>query len=89
MSDVNAYRPTAMAQPLSGVATHKVWFPFLAQATGRGEVAVRTHFAKRPAIALASQRVAEALAALACVLHSAQRHDAGARGHTPVACLDR
>ena len=33
VSDVNAYRPTAMAQPLSGVATHKVWFPFLAQAT--------------------------------------------------------
>jgi hypothetical protein len=33
VSDVNAYRPTAMAQPLSGVATHKCWFPFLAQAT--------------------------------------------------------
>ena len=33
VSDTNAYRPTAMAQPLSGVATHKVWFPFLAQAT--------------------------------------------------------
>jgi len=33
VSDVNAYRPTAMAQPLSGVATHKVWFPFLVQAT--------------------------------------------------------
>jgi len=31
VSDVNAYRPTAMAQPLSGVATHKVFFPFLAQ----------------------------------------------------------
>ena len=31
--DDSAYRPTAMAQPLSGVATHKVWFPFLAQAT--------------------------------------------------------
>jgi len=31
--DPTAYRPTAMAQPLSGVATHKVWFPFLAQAT--------------------------------------------------------
>ena len=31
--DAAAYRPTAMAQPLSGVATHKVWFPFLAQAT--------------------------------------------------------
>ena len=33
VSDTNAYRPTAMAQPLSGVATHKVWLPFLAQAT--------------------------------------------------------
>lgn len=33
LSDTNAYRPTAMAQPLSGVATHKVWFPFLAQTT--------------------------------------------------------
>jgi hypothetical protein len=33
VSDTNAYRPTAMAQPLSGLATHKVWFPFLAQAT--------------------------------------------------------
>ena len=32
VSDVNSYRPTAMAQPLSGVATHKVFFPFLAQA---------------------------------------------------------
>ena len=32
IADVNAYRPTAMAQPLSGVATHKVFFPFLAQA---------------------------------------------------------
>ena len=31
VSDVNSYRPTAMAQPLSGVATHKVFFPFLAQ----------------------------------------------------------
>jgi len=31
IADVNAYRPTAMAQPLSGVATHKVFFPFLAQ----------------------------------------------------------
>tara|TARA_B100001094_G_scaffold310844_1_gene345906 strand:- start:5522 stop:9064 length:3543 start_codon:yes stop_codon:yes gene_type:complete len=33
VADTNAYRPTAMAQPLSGVATHKVWLPFLAQAT--------------------------------------------------------
>ena len=33
VSDVSAYRPTAMSQPLSGVATHKVWFPFLAQAS--------------------------------------------------------
>ena len=33
VSDTNAYRPTAMAQPHSGVATHKVWLPFLAQAT--------------------------------------------------------
>lgn len=31
VADVNSYRPTAMAQPLSGVATHKVFFPFLAQ----------------------------------------------------------
>jgi hypothetical protein len=31
VSDVNSYRPTAMSQPLSGVATHKVFFPFLAQ----------------------------------------------------------
>ena len=33
VSDINSYRPTAMAQPLSGVATHKVWLPFLSQAT--------------------------------------------------------
>ena len=33
VADVAAYRPTAMSQPLSGVATHKVWFPFLAQAS--------------------------------------------------------
>lgn len=33
VADVNAYRPTAMAQPLAGVATHKVWMPFLAQST--------------------------------------------------------
>ena len=33
VADVNSYRPTAMAQPLSGVATHKVFFPFLAQTT--------------------------------------------------------
>lgn len=32
-ADVNSYRPTAMAQPLSGVATHKVFFPFLARAS--------------------------------------------------------
>ena len=44
MSAASAYRPTAMAQPLSGVATHKVWLPFLAQASEdsvffrRGEV---------------------------------------------------
>ncbi len=31
--DTNAYRPTAMAQPLSGIATHKVSFPFLARVT--------------------------------------------------------
>lgn len=30
ISDPAAYRPTAMAQPLSGVCTHKVFFPFLA-----------------------------------------------------------
>jgi len=33
VADVNSYRPTAMAQPLSGVATHKVWMPFLAQSS--------------------------------------------------------
>jgi len=33
VSDVSAYRPTAMSQPLSGVASHKVWLPFLARAT--------------------------------------------------------
>lgn len=33
VADVASYRPTAMAQPLSGVATHKVWLPFLAVAT--------------------------------------------------------
>lgn len=44
MADTGAYRPTAMAQPLSGVATHKVWLPFLAEAAEdnvyfrRGEV---------------------------------------------------
>ena len=31
VADLNAYRPTAMAQPLSGVARHKVWMPFLAR----------------------------------------------------------
>jgi hypothetical protein len=33
VSDTSTYRPTAMAQPLSGVATHKVFFPFLARAS--------------------------------------------------------
>jgi hypothetical protein len=33
VSDVSAYRPTAMAQPLSGISTHKVWMPFLARAS--------------------------------------------------------
>ncbi len=33
VSDPTAYRPTVAAQPLSGVQTHKVWFPFLARAT--------------------------------------------------------
>jgi hypothetical protein len=33
VADTNSYRPTAMSQPLSGVATHKVFFPFLAQTT--------------------------------------------------------
>ncbi len=33
IADVNSYRPTAMAQPLSGTTTHKVWFPFLAQSS--------------------------------------------------------
>jgi len=32
-SDPAAYKPTAMAQPLSGGAIHKAWFPFLAYAT--------------------------------------------------------
>lgn len=54
VSDLNSYRPTAMAQPLSSVATHKVWFPFLAQSTSdnvyfrKGEVllVVVSRFAK-------------------------------------------
>jgi hypothetical protein len=33
VSDPTAYKPTAMAQPLSGGAIHKAWFPFLAYAT--------------------------------------------------------
>lgn len=33
VSHTNAYRPTAMTQPLSGVGTHKVFLPFLARAT--------------------------------------------------------
>jgi hypothetical protein len=33
VADVNSYRPTAMAQPLSGTTSHKVWFPFLAQSS--------------------------------------------------------
>jgi len=33
VSDTAAYRPTAMSQPLSGIATHKVLFPFLARAS--------------------------------------------------------
>lgn len=33
VADPTAYRPTAAAQPLSGVQTHKVWFPFLARAS--------------------------------------------------------
>jgi len=33
VADPNSYRPTAMAQPLSGQAVHKAWFPFLAYAT--------------------------------------------------------
>lgn len=33
VADPNSYRPTAMAQPLSGQAIHKAWFPFLAYAT--------------------------------------------------------
>jgi len=33
VSDVSAYRPTAASQPLSGVAAHKVFFPFLARAS--------------------------------------------------------
>ena len=33
VADPSAYRPTAMAQPLSNVVTHKVWMPFLARAT--------------------------------------------------------
>jgi len=36
VSDTSAYRPVAMAQPLSGIATHKVWFPFLARASADG-----------------------------------------------------
>lgn len=33
LADTNAYRPTMMAEGLSGVARHKVFFPFLAKAT--------------------------------------------------------
>ena len=33
VSNPVSYRPTVMAQPLSGVATHKVWLPFLAVST--------------------------------------------------------
>jgi hypothetical protein len=33
VADPAAYRPTAMAQPLSGQSVHKAWFPFLAYAT--------------------------------------------------------
>lgn len=33
ITDSNSYRPTAMAQPLSGPSTHKVYFPFLAVAS--------------------------------------------------------
>ena len=33
VADPASYRPTAMAQPLSGQAVHKAWFPFLAYAT--------------------------------------------------------
>ena len=32
-ADVNTYRPTAMAQPMSGAVRHKVFTPFLAKAT--------------------------------------------------------
>ena len=32
VADPASYRPTAMGQPLSGVAAHKVFFPFLARA---------------------------------------------------------
>ena len=53
-ADINAYRPLAMAQPLSGLATHKVWLPFLAVASAdsllyrKGEVllVVITRYAK-------------------------------------------
>jgi hypothetical protein len=33
VANPSSYRPTVMAQPLSGVATHKVWLPFLAVST--------------------------------------------------------
>lgn len=33
VADPTAYRPTVAGQPLSGVQTHKAWFPFLAKAT--------------------------------------------------------
>jgi hypothetical protein len=33
VSDTSAYRPTAISQPLSNPATHKVWMPFLAKTT--------------------------------------------------------
>jgi hypothetical protein len=33
VADPNTYRPTAMAQPMSNLVTHKSWMPFLARAT--------------------------------------------------------
>ena len=33
VADPSAYRPTVGGQPLSGVQTHKIWFPFLAKAS--------------------------------------------------------
>jgi hypothetical protein len=53
-ADVNSYRPTAMAQPLSGVAAHKVFFPFLARAS-----ADNVYFRRNEVLLIVVSRFAE------------------------------